>query len=1477
MSAPVLRFFPLAKARRASSAAEQLPLLFHQPRKPVQHPGSRGGRGWFDERGDWQYGSPPAGAPETGVEWLHQKALADHQRALALRRAALEDKRTPAERVRKSPRSVPGTQVRWYATPLGGGERSEVMFNTRREALAYLEGSEGRQGSDQTIRENRESMVEDAAASVAEYAAKLAPPAAPEPEQREWNEEIDGVPTIVRTGSPDDPFKYRSSFHVTMAYDAEGYPAESRKLHAATLEEYRALLASRQPPPPEPEPAPAPVPVPEEVLHTRATEHTRRAIAEQEARGPIPSMAEEAAAAAARADANRAARRAEVAPHIAAYMEAHRRFDAGDTSPPVIEAIEGARRALYDLGWGGENPEAHLQELRRAERAKTDDIPKLERELARLQARMAPMHRRAASRAQATTREANLGKLAQVVDAVRDRLTRARAAQPPAPAEPPVRKPDPSGAPVPLPGLNDLYQIFREVGWDPKKARPLVHERFPGAMAHHEGERRWRGAVQQWGKPGPTELEEAEARLAAKVAEPQPEPVPEPEPNVAETPPISAPSGDPALAAKLHTAADALQPQIDRLYNPAIGQQNITARRSRIAGGMAERAQGLERQQRILHALAEHHAAGTVPPEVAGIRSRTHVEAALHQRFPEPHLHPAHLPDVAAGARAHGLDADAATIAAGHVAMLAHAPAGDEWKGGYNPPADLVAAVERVVKHDQAHPRTNKYGHREKLWADQILGSVREHRRMVDAGLDTPEKHAAARAALLAMESPPPPDPQVQVKAAERELLGREIPGFFPTPRAAAEAAVRAAEIGPGMTVLEPSAGKGDMAQAIRDLHPDAQITAVELQRDLAHIANLRGIPTEVGDIHAHQGGPYDRVVMNPPFERGQDMEHVQHAYSLLKPGGVLSAIMSEGPFFREDKAARSFRDWVARQGGRSEPMPEGSFMRHETSDRTTGVRTRQVTIHKPVGLLAKARAILARLTGSGPGPVRHVAQRSEPPPSAEATLARWHAREAELEKTLWYLDNEDLPVAVPGTFEHARLIKARSAASGELRALQGALVKARALHGRRRVGGLHVSIENRKGSTREWTDHATGTTGRTPMPAPYGYLRGTIGLDGEHVDVFLGPLAHDARIEGTDVYVVLTARPPFFDQPDEQKVMLGFPSWPDARRVFLAAYGGEPRFIAAVDVVPFADFKAQAFATGSAGAERIHGTPLIQKAHVSPYTRQTKGGQTVQVGEYDTTRPGAQPKPPGPGRPPAAAPMPTPRAPAAAVPAPTPRVPGAPPAPVAAPAAPPGEPAEAVKPHSIDELAKHIAEFVPIAQEATERLAAVFPGLPVGYRMKAPHKLDEKLSGRSGTGKPPKQLHEIEDIAGTRVTFKSIPEIQAAVERVKRNFNVRSEEDYLARPKNNYRSYHVILEVQGRPVELQLRTPRLTILADYMHDTVYKQQTGHPPPPEIHPYLAGLSEHVACLDGGGDPSTCPPAPDCPPPVQQALGCVEGI
>jgi hypothetical protein len=76
------------------------------------------------------------------------------------------------------------------------------------------------------------------------------------------------------------------------------------------------------------------------------------------------------------------------------------------------------------------------------------------------------------------------------------------------------------------------------------------------------------------------------------------------------------------LADKLDKLAATMQTTIDSKLHPAIGQQNITARRSRIAAGMREEGEHLALIQRLLEGLAQSHRTGTCPPQFAKIDNR---------------------------------------------------------------------------------------------------------------------------------------------------------------------------------------------------------------------------------------------------------------------------------------------------------------------------------------------------------------------------------------------------------------------------------------------------------------------------------------------------------------------------------------------------------------------------------------------------------------------------------------------------------------------------------------------------------------------------------------------------------------------------------------------------------------------------------------------------------------------------------------
>ena len=97
------------------------------------------------------------------------------------------------------------------------------------------------------------------------------------------------------------------------------------------------------------------------------------------------------------------------------------------------------------------------------------------------------------------------------------------------------------------------------------------------------------------------------------------------------------------------------------------------------------------------------------------------------------------------------------------------------------------------------------------------------------------------------------------------------------------------------------------------------------------------------------------------------------------------------------------------------------------------------------------------------------------------------------------------------------------------------------------RIDGFDVSIEQPKGSVRRGTD-ADGKQWEQVMNNTYGYLRGTEGVDGDHIDVFLS----DDPSQG-DVFVVdQVNRDGSFD---EHKVMYGFADEESARQAYLANY----------------------------------------------------------------------------------------------------------------------------------------------------------------------------------------------------------------------------------------------------------------------------------------------------------------------------------
>lgn len=166
-------------------------------------------------------------------------------------------------------------------------------------------------------------------------------------------------------------------------------------------------------------------------------------------------------------------------------------------------------------------------------------------------------------------------------------------------------------------------------------------------------------------------------------------------------------------------------------------------------------------------------------------------------------------------------------------------------------------------------------------------------------------------------------------------------PQLFPTPSDLAARMVDLAGLDIGMRVLEPSAGTGQILAALPGVVPFGEtrqtaldVVAVEYNQTLAQGLKQSGLAgsvvcadfLECGD----ELGKFDAVLMNPPFENAVDIKHINHALTMVKPGGRLVAICANGP--RQQSVLRSL---VEDRGGEWEDLPPDTFKEQGTSVRT--------------------------------------------------------------------------------------------------------------------------------------------------------------------------------------------------------------------------------------------------------------------------------------------------------------------------------------------------------------------------------------------------------------------------------------------------------------------------------------------------------------------------------------------------------------
>jgi len=149
---------------------------------------------------------------------------------------------------------------------------------------------------------------------------------------------------------------------------------------------------------------------------------------------------------------------------------------------------------------------------------------------------------------------------------------------------------------------------------------------------------------------------------------------------------------------------------------------------------------------------------------------------------------------------------------------------------------------------------------------------------------------------------------------------------------------------------------------------------------------------------------------------------------------------------------------------------------------------------------------------------------------------------------------------------------------------------------------GIPIAIENTKDSVRTWKD-ADGNTGETTLTYAYGYVKRTMGADGDEIDCFVGP---NPRAENV---FLIHQQDPSTGTYDEEKAMIGFGNQWDAERAYRENYDVPDKFFLTTSPMTLEAFERWVSMTkpkkgetlAKSGNQLAHVVPL-KKSDLNPF-----------------------------------------------------------------------------------------------------------------------------------------------------------------------------------------------------------------------------------------------------------------------------------
>lgn len=178
---------------------------------------------------------------------------------------------------------------------------------------------------------------------------------------------------------------------------------------------------------------------------------------------------------------------------------------------------------------------------------------------------------------------------------------------------------------------------------------------------------------------------------------------------------------------------------------------------------------------------------------------------------------------------------------------------------------------------------------------------------------------------------------------------------FYPTPKGLAEKMLKGVKWECVQTILEPSAGKGDLVEAIMDLcnlrsrsrwgtEHKLDIDCIEIEPDLRSILGGKGYKVVHDDfLSYHTFKQYDMIISNPPFSQGA--KHLMKMLEMQKNGGSVICLLNAETLLNPYTAERKVLASKLKDYGAEIEYVQGAFL---DAERKTPIEVAIVKVFIP-------------------------------------------------------------------------------------------------------------------------------------------------------------------------------------------------------------------------------------------------------------------------------------------------------------------------------------------------------------------------------------------------------------------------------------------------------------------------------------------------------------------------------------------------